>query len=77
MWNASAFEDRGKYARLKQLGFNKLVILSESPYQNAMKIVNPGQTGIPRVMAKTFLTPLIEKWPVDYATDEVIIKEIP
>jgi len=54
-----------------------LVIVSESPYQNAIQIVNPGETGIPRVMAKSYLTSLIEKWPTVYATDDIIIKDIP
>jgi hypothetical protein len=77
LWNAKVFEDAGKYARLKQLGFNKLVILSESPYQNAIQIVNPGQSDIPRVMAKSYVTLLVEKWPTDYETEDIIIKEIP
>lgn len=77
MWNAKAFEDPEKYAQLKKLGFNKMVILSESPYQNAIQIVNPGQTGIPRIFAKKFLTPLVEGWPTVYATEDIIIKEIP
>ena len=77
MWNPQPFEDAGHYARLKELGFNKLVILSESPYQNAIRIINPGQTGIPRVMAKSYVTPLVGKWPTDYETEDIIIKEIP
>jgi len=77
MWDAKAFEDPKKYSRLKELGFDKLVIVSESPYQNAVQVINPGQTGIPRIMAKEFVTPLVEKWPTVYADDDVIIKEIP
>jgi hypothetical protein len=77
MWDAKAFEDTQKYARLKELGFNKLVFVSESPYQNAIQVINPGQTGIPRIMAKEFVTPLVEKWPTTFADDNVIIKEIP
>ena len=77
MWNASAFENPDNYARLKKLGFSKLVIVSQSPFQNAIQIVNPGQTGIPREMAKGFVTPLVEQWPTVYATEDLIIKEIP
>ena len=77
MWNATAFEDAEKYAQLKKLGFNKMVIVSQSPYQNAVQIINPGQTGIPRLMAKQFVTPVVEKWPTVYATDDLIIKTIP
>ncbi len=77
LWTAQPFKNADSYARLKQLGFDKLVILSESPFQNAIEIVNPGQTGIPRVMAKSYLTPQVEKWPTVYATDDIIIKDIP
>jgi hypothetical protein len=77
LWNAKVFEDPTNYARLKALGFTKLVILSESPYQNAIQIVNPGQTDIPRILAKSYMTPLVEKWPTVYATEDIIIKEIP
>ncbi len=77
MWNAKAFEDAEKYAQLKKLGYNKIVIISESPYQNAVQIINPGQTGIPRIMAKEFVTPLVETWPTVYATADLVIKEIP
>lgn len=77
MWNATAFENPDSYARLKKLGFDKLVIISQSPFQNAIQVVNPGETDIPRVMAKSFVTPLVEKWPTAYATDDIIIKEIP
>lgn len=61
---------------MKQLGFNKLVILSESPYYNAIQIVNSSQTDIPRVMVKSHVTPLVEKWMTDYETEDIIIKEI-
>jgi hypothetical protein len=77
LWTAQPFENADSYARLKQLGFDKLVILSESPFLNAIEIVNPGETGIPRVMAKSYLTPQVEKWPTVYATDDIIIKDIP
>lgn len=77
LWNAQVFDDPASLARLKGLGFTKLVILSESPYQNAIQIVNPGQTGIPRLLAKTYLTPQVAGWPTDYATEDLIIKEIP
>ena len=77
MWNADAFADAEKYAQLKKLGFNKLVIVSESPYQNAIQVVNPGQTAFPRILAKSFVTPLVEKWPTVYETEDIVIKEIP
>ena len=77
IWNMDIFGDAANYARLKQLGYNRLVIISESPFQNAIQIVNPGQTGIPRQMAHDALSATVEKWPTIYATDDIIIKDIP
>jgi hypothetical protein len=76
-WNMKILEIPKSYARLKELGFDKLVIVSESPFQNAIQVVNPGETGIQRVMAKSFLTPQIENWPTVYATENIIIKKMP
>jgi hypothetical protein len=77
IWSATIFDDAAKYARLKQLGYNRLVIISQSPFQNALQIINPGQAGIPREMARDALTATVEKWPTVFATDDIIIKEIP
>jgi hypothetical protein len=77
MWSAKAFEDPASYARLKQLGFTKLVIVSEPRYHNAMQIVNPTQVGIPRIMAESFVTPRVAGWPTVYETEDLIIKDIP
>lgn len=75
--DAGFFENPDHRSELKQLGFNKLVIVSDSPFQTAIQAVNPGQTGVRRGMAKDCVTPLLEKWPTVLATDDVIIKDIP
>jgi hypothetical protein len=77
MWNTRSLENPKHIVRLKQLGFTKLVIISESPFQNAIQVINPGQAGIARVMAKSYLTPLVENWPTIYTSDDIIIKGIP
>ena len=77
IWSADILDDPANFARLKQLGYNRLVMISDSPFQNAIQIVNPGQTGIPRVLARDALTPTVDKWPTAFATDDLIIKEIP
>ena len=77
LWSAQTFDDVEKFSQLKKLGYNQLIIVSQSPYQNAVQIINPGQTAMPRIMAKQFLTPRVESWPTVYATDDLIIKTIP
>jgi hypothetical protein len=77
IWTAKIFDDAAKAARLKQLGYNRLVLLSDSPFQNAIQIINPGQTGLPRMLARDALTPTVDQWPTVLATDDLIIKAIP
>jgi hypothetical protein len=77
MWDTKAFEDPQKYARLKALGFDKLVILSQSPFENAIQVVNPGQTGFQRAMAKSSESAQVKAWPTVYETEDIIIKDIP
>ena len=77
VWNAHIFDQPSDCAKLKSLGYYKLVIVSESPFENAIQVVNPGQTEIPRELAKSHLTPLVESWHTDYESDDIIIKEIP
>ncbi len=77
VWDAHIFDQPENLAKLKSLGYNKLVAVSESPFNNAIQVVNPGQTEIPRELAKSHLTPLVESWPADYESGDIIIKEIP
>lgn len=71
------FDDPVELAELKHLGYNRLVIISESPFQNAIQIINPGQTDLRRGMARDALTPTISNWPTVFANDDIIIKKVP
>ncbi len=77
VWDAHIFDRPENLARLKSLGYNKLVLVSESPFHHAIQIVNPGQTGIPRELAKSGLTTQVESWPTVYESGDIIIKKIP
>jgi hypothetical protein len=77
IWSADVFADPAKFAQLKALGFTKLVMISQSPYQNAIQIINPGQTAMRRQLASDYLTPQVNQWTTELANDRVIIKDIP
>jgi hypothetical protein len=62
--------------RLKSLGFNKLVLLSESPVQYAITGVNPGSKA-KRMYYPATLPGAAEAWPVVYRSEDLLIKEIP
>jgi hypothetical protein len=77
VWNAHIFDRPENLARLKSLGYDKLVLVSESPFANAIQVVTPGQAEKPRELAKSGLTPQVESWPADYESGDIIIKKIP
>ena len=77
IWSTQIFEKPENYQKLKSFGFNKLVMISESPLLNAVKKGNPGQTRTERILYKEATTPIINGWPTLYQDDNILIKEIP
>ena len=77
IWNAELLEKSENLARLKTLGFTKLVLLSESPLLHAAEMSNPGQAERQRVMYLPKLTPLVQGWPVVYRDDDIYIAALP
>jgi hypothetical protein len=63
-------------ARLKSLGYNKLVLLSESPMQYAAQAINPDAKRR-RFTYPASISPRVDAWPVVYQTEDILIKEIP
>ena len=62
--------------RLKSLGYNKLVLLSESPVRYAVEAMNPNSTKIRRNYPDT-ISPTVDAWPVVYRSADMLIKDIP
>ncbi len=76
-WNASIFDNPVNTAKLKSLGFNKLVMISESPFQNAIEVITPGKANTPRTWWRDLATVQVEGWPSIFQSDEIVIKNIP
>ena len=76
-WDAHIFDRPEDLAKLKSLGYNKLVMVSESPFHNAIQVVNPGQAGTPRIFYSGQLTPQAENWATIFQTQDILIKDIP
>jgi len=62
--------------RLKSLGYNKLVLLSESPVRYAVVAVNPNSQYVHRHYPD-HISPSVDAWPVIYRSEDILIKEIP
>jgi len=62
--------------RLRSLGYNKLVLISESPACFAAVAVNPGSER-KRFYYPATISKEVDAWPVLYRSEDVLIKEIP
>jgi hypothetical protein len=62
--------------RLKSLGYDRLVLLSESPVRFAAEAINPGSKRIRRFFPAS-ISESVDSWPVVYQSQEIQIKQIP
>ena len=77
IWGTKFLEDPANLKKLKDLGYNKLVMISESPLMYAIQAINPGESGRKRQSYEQQRTAIVENWPVLYQTEDIIIQEIP
>jgi hypothetical protein len=62
--------------RLQELGFSKLVMISESPVRYAARGSNSG-TRQARLQYPATISPAVDAWPVVFKSEDILIKEIP
>jgi len=62
-------------ARLKSLGYNKLVLVSESPVYFAVQAANPGSKR-KRVYYPESISQTVDTWPVIYKSEDLLIQDI-
>jgi hypothetical protein len=70
-------EDSDSLARLKELGYTRLVAVSESPLLHAQQLTNPGSTDRQRIAWTSYLSNVSERWPTIYESDSLVIKQLP
>jgi hypothetical protein len=73
---ADLLGDEKTLRRLEALGYNKLVLLSESPVLWAAQASNPGSHR-QRFLYPPSVSPLVDSWPVVFRSQDILIKEIP
>jgi len=62
--------------RLKQLGYSKVVLVSESPVRFAVEASNPGSRRKRRFYPAT-ISNNVDAWPTIYRSEDLLIKTIP
>ncbi len=77
IWSTEFLEQPANLARIQQLGYTKLVMISESPLLTALQQTNPRQADQPRDTYLKFLTPVAKAWTTELETEDILIKDIP
>jgi hypothetical protein len=62
---------------LQSMGYNKVIIASESPLLHAVQVSNPGSADRERILWESFATPEFRDWPDIYRSEDLVIKELP
>jgi hypothetical protein len=62
--------------RFRSLGFNRIVLVSESPLQAAIQQARPGSS-YHRKLYPASISSTIDAWPVVFQNEDILIKEIP
>jgi len=76
-WTTQLLENRRTYDRLKEHGFTKLVMVSESPLLAAIRHVTSTSPAVDRQSYRENATPIVDTLPTILQTDDILIKELP
>jgi hypothetical protein len=68
--------DENALRRLRELGYTKLVLLSESPVRYAAVAVNPGSKRKRNFFPRE-ISPAVDAWPEVFRSEDILIKTIP
>ncbi len=77
IWNTRFLEDPKMLAHIKQLGYTKLVMISESQLHYAVQATKPSQTQLQRDTYAQYLTPVAQGWKTLLQDEDIVVKEIP
>lgn len=77
IWNTEFLENPENLARIQELGYTKLVMISTSPLLTAIVQTNPGQADLQRVTYHGAMTTVVKNWRSLLETEDILILEIP
>jgi hypothetical protein len=69
-------DDPNSAKRLRELGYTKLVVASESPLLHALQMTNPGSAHLKRISWETLIPDKAKLWPTLFQSEDLIIIEI-
>ena len=75
--NMGVLRDSKALAVLKSAGYNKLVLISDSPLLWAVQVANPSQTHLQRLVYREAAIGVDFSWPHLFENDDLVIEAIP
>jgi hypothetical protein len=76
IWNTQFLEDSANLKKARELGFNKLVVVQESPLLVALQKTNPGAADYSGEPISLSLSPITARLPTIYQDEQLMIREI-
>jgi hypothetical protein len=77
IWTAAMLDEGDNLRLLRGLGYNRLVLISESPLLAALQITNPGNANYKRQTYIQVLSENSRSWPTVFQDEDILIKELP
>lgn len=77
IWTSAMLQKDDNLHRLKEKGFTKLVLVSDSPLLTALQVTNPGNANYQRRTYERALTEQSRGWHTVYQDADLLIKELP
>jgi len=77
VWDTKLLEDHSIYDRLRRLGFNKLVMVSETPLLTAVRHAHETSGTMKRESYEAATTPIVKTLPTIFQNEDILIKELP
>ena len=77
IWSTKFLEDPASLKKARGLGYNKLVVIRESPLLVALQKTNPGGTNYSAEPFLKNISPVAARWPTLYEDENLMIRGIP
>jgi len=72
----SILNDSNSANRLRELGYTKLAVASESPLLYSLQVTNPGSADLKRITWENLMPEKANAWETIFQSDDLIIKKI-
>ena len=77
IWSTKFLEDPASLKKARGLGYNKLVVIRESPLLVALQMANPAGSDYSAEPFSKNISPVMAHWPSLHQDEQLMVREIP